>query len=289
VEIFDAHSGILVKTIGIESDGRITTIAIVRNGKGVAVAMEHGALNVSTPDADMATLDDARQNVGSNVDIVQTRAVSGVSLAYDPRGRYLFLVGNLTSRGKHGEYKRIGFCWDVINRREQVIFPEDESRIISGWTTPLYNMPCNNFAVFRGFTSNAGYYLEIYTSIQLCGNIICSDNYSVCSFNNYSVLILGNEDQFHFWDGSRDSWIPILKNTRPNSSDKTVYKELLRYEGKALENYGEQADVDVVAKIVWDNMPPLTEIKGFAETDAGLTLILEGEKFIFFGKEQTSG
>jgi hypothetical protein len=64
---------------------------------------------------------------------------------------------------------------------------------------------------------------------------------------------------------------------------------LLRYEDKVLENYGELADVNVVTKIAWDNMPPLTEVKGFAETDVGLTLILEGEKFIFFAKEQTSG
>ena len=44
-------------------------------------------------------------------------------------------------------------------------------------------------------------------------------------------------------------------------------------------------DTEFVAKLAWDNMPPLTDVKGFVETDAGLTFILEGEKFIFFGKE----
>ena len=82
------------------------------------------------------------------------------------------------------------------------------------------------------------------------------------------------------------TWVPKRSLARPDSSDETVYKYLLRCEGKRLENYKAiQMDANFVAKIAWDNMPPLTDVKGFAETDAGLTLILEGEEFIFFGKE----
>lgn len=202
VEILDAQSATLVNTIGIQSEGRITVIAILNNGKGAVIAVERRILNKSTTDADMATLNDIGGDV--NMDIVQTHAMSGVSLVYDPRGWYLFLVGNSISRGGHGEYEWIGFCWDIISRSEPMIFPGDETRIISSWTTPLYNMSFNNFAVFRSFISNAHIYFEIITSIQLYGNILYSENYCVCGFNNHSLLVLGNEDQFQVWDGSQN-------------------------------------------------------------------------------------
>jgi len=42
-----------------------------------------------------------------------------------------------------------------------------------------------------------------------------------------------------------------------------------------------------VAKIAWDDMPILSNVKGLAETvEAGLTSIMEDEEFVFFSKEQ---
>jgi hypothetical protein len=70
-------------------------------------------------------------------------------------------------------------------------------------------------------------------------------------------------------------------------SDKTVEKYLLQCDGNLLQRKaGLYIDVRFVAKIAWDDMPPMDEIKGLAETDVGLTMITESEQFIFFSKEQ---
>ena len=104
-------------------------------------------------------------------------------------------------------------------------------------------------------------------------------------FNSHSVLVLGDEDYCKIWDTtSPGTWVPRQNLARSDSSDKTVYKYLLNCEGKSLERYN-AVDSKFVAKLAWDNMPPLTEVKGFVETDTGLSFILEGEKFIFFSKE----
>jgi len=285
VEILDAQSAIVVNTVGIQSEGRITAMAILTKAKRVAVAMDSGILDEPTEETGSATLNKTGGDLGSNVDVVQTRALSRISLAYDLRGRHLFLVGHSTSSDKRGFYAQGGCCWDIMIRNGTVVL-SDETRSIRNFLTPLYNMPSNPLAVFRGLSSDGSFSLGVYNSTKLFGNVINFENYPIFSFNSHSVLVLGNDDHYLVWDGKlHGGWIRKQNRTRPDSSDKTVYKYLVRCEGKGLESSNVFVDATLVAKIAWDNFPPLTDVKGFVETDAGLTFILEGEKFIFFGKE----
>jgi hypothetical protein len=285
LEILDAQSATPVNTIAIQSMGQISAIAISKNAKRTAVAMESG--NTPTEGTGLATLNKTGVDLSSNVDVVQTRALSGISLAYDPRGRHLFLVGNSTLIGKRGEYAQGGFCWDIMIRTGAMTFLDESDRTISHWVTPAYNIPFNDFAVFRGLFSDAYSHVGVYNSNKIFGNILNFENYAIFGFNNHSVLVLGNEDRYTIWDGkSPATWI-TKQHPRPDYSDKTVYKYLLSCEAE-LNNHKAQLDAKFVAKLEWDNMPPLTDVKGFAETDAGLTLILEGEYLIFFGKEPST-
>ena len=284
VEIFDAESTKLVKTVGIHSEEQIAAIALSRNGKGVAVALDGRFLDVPTLEGVMAKLNDIEGDVSSNVDIIQTRGVSGISLAYDPRGRYLFLVGNSTSRDVIARSARVGFYWDVINRSIPEFFRE-ESLTVSSWNTPLYNMPSHNSVVCRCFSARGTFWVDTYGFIGNSRTILSFKQYAVCSFNNRFLLVLGNDVDFDLWDEAQFKWLSKQDRTRTDSSNTIIYKYLLRYEGKGVENVGAEAGTKFVAKILWDNMPPLTEVKGMAETEAGLTLILEGEKFMFFSNK----
>jgi hypothetical protein len=286
VEILDAQSAILFSTIGIQSEGQITAIAISKTGKRAAVAIVS-----KSPYVEMVVsvkLNDIRGDASPNVDVVQTRAVSGISLAYDRRGRHLFLTGNSAiTRTESGAYTQCGFCWDII-RRLQVIFPRPEEADLRDWVTPLYNAPSSDFTTFRVFSGPSGrsVYLDCFTPSDTgLGAVLSFSPYTVFSFDSRSLLVLADQDRFHVWDSDRQLWVRRPDCTRPDSSDKRVYKYLLSCEGKALEESKVQMDAKIVAKIAWDNVPSLRDVKGFVGTDAGLTLILEGEKFLFFGKE----
>ena len=294
VEIFVAQSATLVNTVSgqfAEGNGRITAIAVSRNGKGVAVAMDRGSVDIQTPDArdhDAAMLNEpgryVESTLGSNVDVVQTHAVSDVCLAYDPRGRYLFLIGNSVTRDEAGDYIPVGLCWDTISRSEPIRFPPLQPGI-SHWATPLYNMPASSLSVFRGFYSNAEFHLGVFSSTQYSRTCLVFESYGACGFTPQALLILGNEEHFDIWDVKRRMWIRKHDRSPKDRSDGSLYKYLLKCEGKGLEKREAKMDANFVAKIAWDNMPPIEEVKGLAETEVGLTLILERENFIFLGKD----
>jgi len=287
VEILDAHYATPVNTLALQSEGRIMAIAVLKNGKRAAVAVDSGILDVPSEGTDLATLNDVRSPIGSHVDIVHTRVLSGISLAYDPRGRHLFLVGHSTTRSGNGLYPPFGCCWDTIIRGSPMIFQPENFWAIRSWITPLYNVPSNDFATFRGLSRNLNVYIDSFTSTGSYGLILFFATSAICSFGSQSILVLGSEDSCKVSDWATDRWIDKQCLERPDYSDKTVYKYLLSCEAKVLENNNTRTrlDTEFVAKLAWDNMPPLTDVKGFVETDAGLTFILEGEKFIFFGKE----
>jgi hypothetical protein len=47
-----------------------------------------------------------------------------------------------------------------------------------------------------------------------------------------------------------------------------------------------ELELACVVKIPRDNLPPLYAVSGLAETEAGLTLTMEDERFIFFEKNE---
>lgn len=286
VEILDAESATLVNTVEIQSEGRIAAMALLRNGKGMGVAMDCGILNVEPKEKDMATLSNVRRTTSLNItDIIQTRGVHDVSMAYDTRGRFLFLVGNSTLRAPNGREKRVAFYWDITTRsRTNVIFQEIDNPVAGNWCTPLYNMPGNDFVLVRGFTLTGEFLVDTYTATSVRGCILSFKHSGVLSYGRQCLLVLGHYDSLGVWDKKRRTWVLKDGFTTANPLDKTVYKYLYQCEGKGLDHIGEQVKVKLAAKLVWSDMPTFTDVKAMAETESGLTLMLEGEKIMFFEK-----
>ena len=285
VNVFSAEDGSRVRYVDLPWKGEASAIAISRNR--VAVAINVGALDVTSALQDVAMLVDSGAHLDRNVDVVETRGVSDISLAYDHDERYLRAVSMLIG-SKKGP---VSFSWDTISRRAPTIFqPQRDTLDFSRcqWTTPLCNMPCNNLTFFCGYYSNAysKSYVCINTTTQFYGAFLAFNKFAVFSFNTRGLLVLAEEDLLDMWDIKRKFWIRAQNQRQRDLSDKTVYKYLVRCEGKGLVENGGQIDATFVAKIAWDDMPILREVRGLAETEAGLTLIMEDEKVVFISKEQ---
>jgi len=278
VEILNAQSATAVKTAQVQSgDGQITAIAL-SNWKRVAVALDKGTQDDKV---ELAEIDDSGRDVNSDVDVVRVQTVvGGVSLAYDTRGRHLFLVGNKTTHwaGTVPMYERMGYCWDVMTSSTSMIFVPTLAAGVSIWGTPLYNIPSASSAVFRSFYSLETFCVGVFTSKYLSESILCFGSYGVCGFDRKCLLVLVEHERFAVWD--RNS-IALPKS----DSSQNDWKYLLRFEGKALERVGKKLDATSVAKIAWNNLPSIDDVRALVETEAGLTLLLEGEKFISIGKE----
>jgi hypothetical protein len=156
---------------------------------------------------------------------------------------------------------------------------------VKSWTTPLYTIPFNNFVVWRGLHTGDQFFVEMYASKYIYGGIVGFQDFSVASVNSNSLSVLGSYDQVYVSGRPQDVWLSKVARRRKDSSDKTVYKYLIRCEGKELEQRGAKVIANFTGRLVWDNMPPLTDVMAMAETEAGLTLLLEGEKLVFFGRE----
>jgi hypothetical protein len=274
VEILNAQSAKAVNTLQVQSgDGQITALAL-SNWKRVAVALDKG---VQDDKAELAEIDDTGRDVNSNVDVVRVQTVvGGVSLAYDARGRHLFLVGNKTTRW-YWVYQRIGYCWDTMTSSPSRTFSPSGEPGLTSWAAPLYNIPSTSSAVFRSFYSLATFCVGIFTSNYVYGTILCFGSYGVCGFDRQSLLVLVEHEHFVVWAPTF-----TMPKSDPNQND---WKYLLRFEGKALEKVSETMEATSVVKIAWNNLPSIGDVRALVETEAGLTLLLEGEKFISIGNE----
>jgi hypothetical protein len=274
VEILNVQSAKSVNTLQFQSgDGQITALAL-SNWKRVAVALDKGAQDDK---AELAEIDDTGRDVNSDVDVVRVQTVvGGVSLAYDARGRHLFLVGNKTTRSNWAVYQRIGYCWDTMTSNRSRTF-SPYLRGLTSWAAPLYNIPSTSSAVFRSFYSLATFCLGIFTSNYVYGNILCFRSSGVCGFDRQSLLVLVEHEHFVLGDPT----IPMPRSD-PSQND---WKYLLRFEGKALEKMSERIEPTSVVKIAWNNLPSIGDVRAMVPTEAGLTLLLEGEKFISIGNE----
>jgi hypothetical protein len=288
--VFSAEDGSRVRYVklpwGAEAIPRYATpSAIAISRSRVALAFDRGALDLTSAWQDVAKLVDSREHLDRNIDVVEIRGAFSISPAYGPDERYLRVVSIL--RGSRN--MPVSFSFDIISRSALTIFhPQPDTLDFSRWTTPLCNMPCNNLTFFCGY-SNADYsksYVCINTTTQLYGAFLAFKEFAVFGFNTRGLLVLAEEDRLEIWDIRRKVWVPIQNQGQRDLSDNTVYKYLIRCEGKGLvENEG-QIDATFVAKIAWDGMPILSEVKGLAATEAGLTLIMKDEKVVIFSKEQ---
>jgi serine/threonine protein kinase len=283
LEILNAKTATSLTQFDVKfGDGRITAIAITRNGKGMAVAIaetvQQGVLEPSAPAgprdvASLVTLNDTDQHQ-PNLDVVQTRRLSHISLAYDPRGRRLFLLGC------HGEYQRVGICWDTITKSALMTIPPSQDLVANNWISPLYNAPSTDIFL-RGLQSGGTFQLLVFPILNVMNlTAIQFHSYGIFGVKHPYILILTNEEMFDVWDITLSRWRPQHIHTVKDPSDTTSYKYLWKCDGKALDKVGGPTEFSIIAKIAWDNMPPLREIRGLAEKDDGLTLITEDEKFI---------
>jgi len=260
-------------------DGHIMAIAITTNGKGMAVAIAETARDglgcLSPPSlrevGSLATLTDADKDQ-PNVDVIRTRQLSNISLAYDSRGRRLLLVGS------YGDYQRFAICWDTITKGALMTNLSPHDSVVSTWFSPLYSLPSNSLTFLRGLQwwnefclmafptfSNASAMFR--TGIQ----VIRFYSYGVFGVRHSSILIITNEETIDVWDAKLGDWRRHDNLTPKDPGDKTPYKYLWKCGEK------DPTEFSIIAKIAWDNMPSLGEIKGMAETDDGLTLIMEDE------------
>ena len=285
VYVFSAKDGSSVRDVVLPKNGEASAIAISRSRVAVAISM--GGIDAMSDWQDVAQLVDSGPHLHRDVDVVETRGAFGISLAYDPDERYLRVVSVL--RGSKN--MPVSFSWDVRYRSAPTIFEPQRDTLDFDrceWTTPLCNMPCNNLTFFCGYYNNrySKSYVCINTTTQFYGAFLVFDEFVVFGFNTRGLLVLAERDRLAKWDIRRKNWVPIQNQRQPDLSDNTVYKYLVRCEGKGLVENGGEIDATFVAKIAWDDMPTLREVKGLAETEAGLTLIMKDEKVVFFSKEQ---
>jgi len=257
VEILDSKSGKLVMAVPFQIQAQVMAIAVSQAGVEPKAIL--GLLALTS-------------------DVVETYAVFDISLAYDSRGRHLFLVGNSNSG------RSVGFCWDTRTRTGTgAIKFHPDSLDMSTVATPLYSFPTSS-AFFRGYHVESHFLLGVFnTNTQVALVNAARISHGICGSGHQSPIVLGNEEDVAYWDSGRGRWIPAVRSTRTTNK---IYKNLWKWEQTEPGGSGNSIQFKVVAKMAWDDMPSMDEIKGSAATEAGLTLILEGEKFMFLGKER---
>jgi WD40 repeat protein len=285
VDVFDTDSQEKLRSAVIESAGRITAIAVSKH-MHVAIAVDKGSPVAPIAEDTFAELNDIGPGINSTVDVVAIHGMSGVSLAYDHSDRYLRLVGLSRMREQSGNMvnAQVAFSWDTILRGNPTIYQPQFSTGISDSASPLYNLPCNDLSFFRGFYSFGKPHICLATSSAFYGAMLRCADFTVFGVNRRSILVLTDEEYVQIWDIKKNMWVRNENRQRVDSSDPTVYNFLVKCEGKGLVGGKGHLQVTILAKIVWDDyMPRLSEVRGVAETEAGLMLMLENEDFIFVG------
>lgn len=127
--------------------------------------------------------------------------------------------------------------------------------------------PVQTFVVF----SSNGSVIRQYLTQRMITVVTCR-----------GVLFLKNDKYFQKWDASKMQWEPERERTVAGQPDKTETHYLWEWDGKSHEP-------KCVAKIRWETLPPFHKIRAIAEIEAGLTLILDDDRFIFLKYEDKYG
>jgi len=285
VGLFDANTGSYIKTIDAAASG-ISAIAVSKNGWSVAVAVRR-ALVDTKDETPRAVYGESTETPTTKV--LVPNGMQDPRLAYDPRGRRLFLVGIVfVSDGKRKEPRLSGVCWDIITKSNGRDFTTSYRIDTTDLETPLYCLPSNNLALICAYRNGGSFCLSIFTPYSLSENIIAHHGSCVIGFNNRSLLLLGTENNSALWDTSQQKWKSTnFGGSSVDTSDKTVYTYLSKVDGEGFESEHRRGrSFSSIAKLVWDGMPAMFDVKAAAESEERLALFLDGERFEYFEQEE---
>jgi hypothetical protein len=288
VEIFDAEFGRLFDTVDmsemVSSVGQVAAIAIGGAGarRRIGVALEGGG-DLTISSVGYLNTREVRSTLGCIVDVFVTHGMTHVSIGYDSRVWFLFIIGRSATRTLSGAYMMDGFYADTqVGAAPKRLFP-DSHFPMTRWSTPVYTLPSTgrNFNVFRSHDDISSKYGSFFNSsgLYVC---ITSDLNAIYGISpDGGVLVVSDGDEIAVL--KEEAWIKKEIVVMKDQTDDTEYKYLSKFDGTP--DTEAETELAVAARIIWDNdMPGLTAVKAFAKTERSLTLILEGERIVVFEK-----
>jgi hypothetical protein len=289
VEVLDTETAQVVHAWDVSSFDNILGVAVKRNGIGICLAVK---LESATDDAAESRAVLTTKVVKSRtmpkgyspIDVITTTFVTDVTLTYGGDGRRLSLGSTYTPSAQtptRTEYVR--FFWDSISRRlvtEHRYLSFDNMMLYKAW--PVYAIDIDGL-------SPQFCYAYYTPKIRFTCCLLCSEDGEVTAdFGLYGSLVIGFSPSGHIFfvknsdplliNKEGDEKFTILTDTGemevPNDQASKSSRYLWKWDSNLLKptRWG---------KVLWDSLPPLERVKALAETEMGLTLLLDNGKLLF--------
>jgi hypothetical protein len=283
VEVLDAESAEVVHAWDVSSFSNVSGVAVKTSGTRICLIIDNESTTDGTakPSAVLTTKVVKSRTMPkgcSPIDVVITTFLSDVVLSYGSDGRRLCIFGNFQRAQDSEGMEAVRFYWDCISRRLVLRVSLRPKREGLYTASPLYTTQIDHLPQFVYTFSD--------TSLLWGALLYSTDGPCTIEFSHSGALVIGYSPSGCLLF-LKDS-IPLLqaKWDGPGWLEVTSEKEVPNHEAGKTSLYLWKCHSKLFkptrwGQVLWDNLPPLESVKAFAETEKGLTLILEMGNFCF--------
>ena len=285
VEVLDAESADVVHAWDVSSFSNVSGVAVKRNGTRICLIIDNESTtgDAAEPSAVLTTKVVKSRTMPkgcSPIDVIITAFISDVTLSYGGDGRHLCIFGKSQSAQDSGGMEAVRFFWECISRRLLVRGSLLPKRVgfYNERASPLYATQIDHLPQFVYTFADTSRFWSVL--------LYSTDGPYTTQFSHTGALVIGYspsgclvflKDSIPMFqanlDGSR--WLDVTSEKEVHDDEagkSSLY--IWKWHSKLFKptRWG---------KVLWDKLPPLQRVKAFAETEKGLTLILEDGKLFF--------